>query len=914
MTKQQVANNMLKDFPWDGTELVAPLTLPGALLASSYVEQKWIATPANPPVGSLRLYPKADGKYYQLDSAGNEQIISGQSQAQNDTRYLQLTGGTLTGPLTLTNLAAQNIAASGSVTADGIVANTYKWTPASDGESLYKEMPGRLRLSGAMLTVDQNLNVGSYTQLAEIATPVTPNTGQVRLYAKTDHKVYIRDTTGVETDLTFMGLTLADTDARYPQKTDVDPYPQYVTEVEGDARYASNPGGPSGGYLTVSAAAATYLPLAGGTLTGNLLFSTDNTKDIGDATHRPRDLVLGRNLVISGSGPRILADFSSAPNTNRLMFQTSVAASGSYVGILPSADDQGSAIICYEDAVPANSAYGIMWNDGTQVNIGTGASGAGIPKGLSIWSSGEKWRIPVAGHLLAGANSTYDIGDSGGTGKPRDLFVGRDLFMGRNLKVDGYTLLGSGMAAGANQVVQAFAGGNSSGDQVGYHMYSKAGTLQAELWTDAAGGTTRLKSNGVLAFHTGAGSTGFTATNQRVSIDAAGAMNFGVASPPPFIRANPGATSALDIQSPTNYLMLQSKSGTHMTGNLYWDGTNWQRYDTAAAGSLWIASGGLGYFYSVAAGANPASLSQRLSIDNTGALIAAGNITGRWLYTSDGSNGVLYAGAGDLYLRTGSAGNTYRFDTGANIVVAGGATFGNHVMISQATGGIGSGGGSEGQLELQNAGSGASKIAFHRVGAYAAYLGLDTDNVWAVGGWSMGAIRYPLHHDGNYPVSQSASGSTLVQRTVNGYIYCNYINCTADVPGGKPAYVWGDNGDAFARRWPISAVGPPSLWNWSGGNGAGVTVPYTGYYRVSVVLRCVGGSNCGDSHGWNWIYRNGGGIFYCDWNDALNGGGASGIVLCNAGDTLSSNAGVGTSFSEYTFWATFCPSSQYPGN
>jgi hypothetical protein len=392
-------------------------------------------------------------------------------------------------------------------------------------------------------------------------------------------------------------------------------------------------------------------------------------------------------------------------------------------------------------------------------------------------------------------------------------------------------------------------------------------------------------------------------------------MIFGVASPTPFMRATPTATMSLDLQSPGQYLMLQSKSGTHVAGNLYWDGTNWMRFDTAAAGSIWIASGGTGSFLTAAAGANPAGLVSRLTIDNAGNLSTSpgGNITARWLYTNDGSNGVLYAGAGDLYLRTASAGNTYRFDTGANIAVAGGASFGNHVMISQATGGIGSGGGSEGQLELQNAGSGASKIAFHRVGAYAAYLGLDTDNVWAVGGWSMGAIRYALHHDGNYPVSQSASGSTLVQRTVNGYIYCNYINCSADVPGGKPAYVWGDNGDQFARRWPIAAVGPPSLWYAQVGNGGGIAVPRTGYYVAFVNFSATGGSNCGEAAGNAAIYRNGGAIVTANWNDWTNAGMGYGPFVCNANDTVSCGGGSGRGFGSYTLTVVFASTQQYPG-
>ncbi len=44
------------------------------------------------------------------------------------------------------------------------------------------------------------------------------------------------------------------------------------------------------------------LPLTGGTLTGNLLFSTDNTRDIGaSGATRPRDFFLGRNALIGGT-------------------------------------------------------------------------------------------------------------------------------------------------------------------------------------------------------------------------------------------------------------------------------------------------------------------------------------------------------------------------------------------------------------------------------------------------------------------------------------------------------------------------------------------------------------------------------------------------------------------------------------
>jgi len=42
-------------------------------------------------------------------------------------------------------------------------------------------------------------------QFAEIAAPSTPSAGYVELYAKSDHKLYIKDSTGTETDLTAAG-------------------------------------------------------------------------------------------------------------------------------------------------------------------------------------------------------------------------------------------------------------------------------------------------------------------------------------------------------------------------------------------------------------------------------------------------------------------------------------------------------------------------------------------------------------------------------------------------------------------------------------------------------------------------------------------------------------------------------------
>ncbi|MBZ9850121.1 hypothetical protein LB565_19235 [Mesorhizobium sp. CA14] len=53
-------------------------------------------------------------------------------------------------------------------------------------------------------------------------------------------------------------------------------------------------------------------------------------------------------------------------------------------------------------------------------------------------------------------------------------------------------------------------------------------------------------------------------------------------------------------------------------------------------------------------------------------------------------------------------------------------------------------------LTINSINTGATFISFNRNGGYAANFGIDTDNKWKVGGWSMGAAAYELVHMGNY--------------------------------------------------------------------------------------------------------------------------------------------------------------------
>lgn len=59
-------------------------------------------------------------------------------------------------------------------------------------------------------------------------------------------------------------------------------------------------------------------------------------------------------------------------------------------------------------------------------------------------------------------------------------------------------------------------------------------------------------------------------------------------------------------------------------------------------------------------------------------------------------------------------------------------------------------------LMIYNAYGGAAWMTFHRPGSFAAYLGLEIDNTWRIGGWSYGATSYYIWTSAMlWPVNQA---------------------------------------------------------------------------------------------------------------------------------------------------------------
>lgn len=69
---------------------------------------------------------------------------------------------------------------------------------STDNALIRADGTGGSTVQSSAITVDDN----GATTVPEISAPSTPASGKVAIYAKTDHKLYIKDQTGTETDLT----------------------------------------------------------------------------------------------------------------------------------------------------------------------------------------------------------------------------------------------------------------------------------------------------------------------------------------------------------------------------------------------------------------------------------------------------------------------------------------------------------------------------------------------------------------------------------------------------------------------------------------------------------------------------------------------------------------------------------------
>jgi hypothetical protein len=113
------------------------------------------------------------------------------------------------------------------------------------------------------------------------------------------------------------------------------------------------------------------------------------------------------NLTFTGTGNRILGDFSNATVASRVAFQTSTTNSNTNIGVLPNGTATGGGCLVFNNSDPTNSAFGqLLANGATDVRVTSGILGTGTYLPLTMYTGGsERLRIDTSGNCGIGTSS-----------------------------------------------------------------------------------------------------------------------------------------------------------------------------------------------------------------------------------------------------------------------------------------------------------------------------------------------------------------------------------------------------------------------------------------------------------------------------------------------------------------------------
>lgn len=329
-----------------------------------------------------------------------------------------------------------------------------------------------------------------------------------------------------------------------------------------------------------------------------------------------------------------------------------------------------------------------------------------------------------------------------------------------------------------------------------------------------------------------------------------------------------GSTANLPIITTTSGVLTTGSFGT--TANTFCQGNDSRLSDTRnTANSITFNNAGAGG--SSGSTFNGGS-ALTVSYNTVGAPSTTGaNASGSWGISVTGSSTSCTGNAATATTATNLNGGTVTATSGSfSGLLASAANATTFVDANDTT------------VSIRSNGTAAAVMSFHRPGAYAVNFGLDTDNVLKVGGWSMGAVKYPILHSNNYTsyapslTGSGASGTWGISITGNSATTsgCTFSSDSSDkdnITTRTDSGFYQSSTGTTAEGWPLNDNGWQHLIACTHSNDAN-------YYSMQIA---------GGFYSQNWYFRNTNGSGTTAWSTMVHSGNVSSYALPVTGGAVS---------------------------
>jgi hypothetical protein len=290
------------------------------------------------------------------------------------------------------------------------------------------------------------------------------------------------------------------------------------------------------------------------------------------------------NLTFTGTGNRILGDFSNATFANRVLFQSSTTNGNTLIGAIPNGTGTNTRIQAFSTSDPANASTVSIEANATvsQSIINADRTGTGTYLPMTFFTSGtEKLRI------AADTTGTYTFGGTAPriTGDFSNATIASRLFF-QTSTTNSSTSFGV-IPNGTSTTSASFLYNNSDP------------TNASSLGLFALAAETRITS-GITGTGTYLPITFYTNSSERMRIDTSGNVGIGTSSPGNKLQVS-GDGARIAAQCATNSASAEAELEAQVynywggTGGPTYTGTAIQQYGAAATGtSAGISNANLG--------------------------------------------------------------------------------------------------------------------------------------------------------------------------------------------------------------------------------------------------------------------------------------------------------------------------------